>query len=179
MLPLTLTSPDARRSFDTHNIKEVAHRAIAHVRILEDWRRVLPPTLAWNDEDPPATDINVARLRAKYYGSIYVILRPYLRIANHFIDFPPTGANARASHHNSPAPTSGSSSNRNVHLLVDLSEDQRSIIGVAVKCINAAIQSTIAFDRVGAARDSKYVKFDANARTRRLVVTNIFGTMHA
>ncbi|XPS74110.1 hypothetical protein M3J09_006235 [Ascochyta lentis] len=171
---------NARRSFDTHNIKEVAHRATAHVRILEDWRRVLPPTLAWNDEDPPATDINVARLRAKYYGSIYVILRPYLRIANHFIDFPPTGAStARASHHNSPAPTSGSSSNRNVHLLVDLSDDQRSIIGVAVKCINAAIQSTIAFDRVGATPGSKYVKFDANARTRRLVVTNIFGTMHA
>ncbi|KAL1643416.1 hypothetical protein SLS61_009251 [Didymella pomorum] len=170
---------NARRSFDTHNIKEVAHRATAHVRILEDWRRVLPPTLAWNDDDPPATDINVARLRAKYYGSIYVILRPYLRIANHFIDFPPTGANGRASHHNSPAPTSGGSSNRNVHLLVDLSDDQRSIIGVAVKCINAAIQSTIAFDRVGALPGSKYVKFDANARTRRLVVTNIFGTMHA
>ncbi|OSS44328.1 hypothetical protein B5807_11072 [Epicoccum nigrum] len=169
---------NARRSFDTHNIKEVAHRATAHVRILEDWRRVLPPALAWNDDDPPATDINVARLRAKYYGSIYVILRPYLRIANHFIDFPPTGA-ARASHHNSPAPNHGSSSDRNVHLLVDLSDDQRSIIGVAVKCINAAIQSTIAFDRVGAAPDSKYVKFDASARTRRLVVTNIFGTMHA
>lgn len=59
------------------------------MRILEDWRRVLPPTLAWSDDDPPATDINVARLRAKYYGSIYVILRPYLRIANHFIDFLP------------------------------------------------------------------------------------------
>ncbi|KAF2632999.1 hypothetical protein BU25DRAFT_471143, partial [Macroventuria anomochaeta] len=168
---------NARRSFDTHTIKEVAHRATAHVRILEDWRQVLPPTLAWNDDDPPATDINVARLRAKYYGSIYVILRPYLRIANHFIDFPPTGAStARASHF---VPTSDSSSNRNVHLLVDLSDDQRSIIGVAVKCINAAIQSTIAFDRIGAAPDSKYVKFDANARTRRLVVTNIFGTMHA
>ncbi|KAF1351537.1 hypothetical protein EJ07DRAFT_168937 [Lizonia empirigonia] len=170
---------DARRRFDTHNIKEIAHRATTHISILEDWRRVLPPTLAWNDDDPPATDINVARLRAKYYGSIYVILRPYLRVANHFIDFPPTGANARASHYSSPAPTSGGSSNRNVHLLVDLSDDQRSIIGVAAKCINAAIQSTIAFDRVGAAPGSKYVKFDASARTRRLVVTNIFGTMHA
>ena len=126
--------------------------------------------LAWNDDDPPASDINVARLRAKYYGTIYVILRPYLRIANHFIDFPPTDASARASHQNS---------NRNVHLLVNLTDDQRSIIGVAVKCINAAIQSTIAFDRVGALSGSKYVKFDANARTRRLVVTNIFGTLHA
>lgn len=122
--------------------------------------------LAWNDDDPPATDINVARLRGKYYGSIYVILRPYLRIANHFIDFPPTGANARASHHN-------------LQLLEDLSDGQKSIIGIAVKCINAAIQSTIAFDRVGAAPGSNYVKFDANARPRRLVVTNIFGTMHA
>ncbi|KAF1352956.1 hypothetical protein EJ07DRAFT_168669 [Lizonia empirigonia] len=111
---------NARRRFDIHNIKEIAHRATTHISILEDWRRVLPPTLAWNDDDPPATDINVARLH-----------------------------------------------------------DQRSIIGVAAKCINAAIQSTIAFDRVGAAPGSKYVKFDASARTRRLVVTNIFGTMHA
>ncbi|KAJ4345059.1 hypothetical protein N0V95_005968 [Ascochyta clinopodiicola] len=62
---------------------------------------------------------------------------------------------------------------------MDLSEDLKSLMGVAVKCISAAIQSTIAFDRVGAAPDSKYVKFDASARTRRLVVTNIFGTMHA
>ena len=147
---------------------------------MEDWRRVLPRTLFWKDEDPPATDINIARLRAKYYGAIYVILRPYLCIANHSIDFPPIGAStARASYHNSFAQTSGSSSNRNVHLLVDLSDDQKSIIGVAVKCINAAIQSTIAFDRVGAAPERKYVKFDPSARTRRLVVTNIFGTMHA
>lgn len=60
-----------------------------------------------------------------------------------------------------------------------MTDDQRSIVSVAVKCINAAIQSTIAFDHVGAVPGSKYVKFDANARTRRLVVTNIFGTMHA
>ncbi|KAF2625006.1 hypothetical protein BU25DRAFT_373295 [Macroventuria anomochaeta] len=56
---------NARRSFETVNIKEVAQRATVHVCILEDWRQVLPSTLAWNDDDPPATDINVARLRDK------------------------------------------------------------------------------------------------------------------
>lgn len=152
---------------------------MAHVHSLQDWRQVLPPALVWNDDDPPAIDINVARLRAKYYGSIYVNLRPYLHIANQFIDFPPTGAGeARTSHHDSLAPTSGSS-NGHAHLLVDLSDDQNSIVKVAAMCINAAIQSTIAFDRVGAAPESTYNKFDASARTRRLVVTNIFGTMHA
>lgn len=150
------------------------------MRILEDWRRVLPPTLAWDDEDPPATDINVARLRAKYYGSIYVILRAYLCTAFRLFGSSSTRpSTTRASHQISLAPTPDSSSDQTAHLLKDMSEDQKTIIVVADKCINAAIQSTIAFDRVGAAPDSKYVKFDATARTRRLIVTNIFGTMHA
>ncbi len=126
--------------------------------MLERWRRVLPLVLAWNDEDPPATDLNIARLRAKYYGGLYVILRPYLRIA---IDiFEPS------SQQNSPAATA------------DLTEDQRKVIEVACQCIDAAIRSTIAFDRVGAEPDSPYGEF-WSTRTKRLVVTNIFGTLHA
>jgi hypothetical protein len=48
----------------------------------------------------------------------------------------------------------------------------------ACKCINAAVQGTIAFDRVGAPEESPYTKY-RSTRTRRLVLTNIFGTMHA
>jgi hypothetical protein len=142
---------------------------------------VLPSSLAWKDDDPPSTDLNVARLRAKYYGGLYVILRPYLRIANHSIDLPPAGASAAwGPQQNSPTPTADSvptSTSRGVQL-VELSEDQRSVIGIAAQCIHSAIQSTIAFDRVGAHPDSPYEKFKCT-RTRRLVVTNIFGTMHA
>jgi hypothetical protein len=36
---------------------------------------------SWNDGDPPASDLLNARLRAKYYGAAYIILRPYIRHA--------------------------------------------------------------------------------------------------
>lgn len=128
------------------------------MHVLESWRKLLSLELAWNDEDPPATNLNIARLRAKYYGGLYMILRPYLRIAIHTFN--------SLSQQNSLAATA------------DLAEDQRQIIEIACQCIDAAIRSTIAFDRVGADPDSSYEEFKST-RTERLVVTNIFGTLHA
>jgi hypothetical protein len=49
---------------------------------------------------------------------------------------------------------------------------------VACQCIESAIQSTIAFDRVGAPENSPYEGYKATRKTR-LVLTNIFGTLHA
>ena len=62
--------------------------------------------------------------------------------------------------------------------MVDLSEDQHKIIKIACQCINAAIRSTIAFDRVGEEPGSQYQYFQPT-RKKRLIVTNIFGTLHA
>jgi hypothetical protein len=172
---------NGRLSFDTSNIKEVTEHASSHIDLLESWRRVLPPQLAWKDEDPPSTDLNIARVRAKYYGALYMMLRPCLRIATHTIEFPPNAASATySSQHNSPASTRdyvSSPTNRNVQM-VELSEPQRKIIEVACQCIDNAIRSTIAFDRVGAPPDSAYKDYQST-RTRRLVLTNIFGTLHA
>ncbi|KAI5279165.1 hypothetical protein KEM54_004317, partial [Ascosphaera aggregata] len=50
---------------------------------LEEWRQSLPPLLQWNDGDPPSDDINIARMRAKYYGARYIIHRPLLHHALH------------------------------------------------------------------------------------------------
>jgi hypothetical protein len=47
-------------------MKDVGLQAQSIASILKIWRRSLPHNLAWHDEDPPSTDINVARLRAKY-----------------------------------------------------------------------------------------------------------------
>lgn len=166
-----------RKGFDTTNINEVTEHAKSHVNVLESWRRVLPPTLAWADSDPPATDLNIARLRAKYYGGLYMILRPYLRIANHTIELPPASM-SWSSQQNSPAPDAVSTPNSRGMCLVELTESQRKIIAVAAQCIDCAFRSTIAFDRIGAAPDSPYDGFKSTRR-RRLVVTNIFGTLHA
>lgn len=107
-----------------------------------------------------------------------MMLRPYLRIASHNIELPPGHYNTSWSHH-SPAPPGEASTptNRNVHM-VELSEDQRNLIKVASRCIDSAIRSTVAFDRVGADENSEYVNYKST-RTKRLVLTNIFGTLHA
>jgi hypothetical protein len=62
--------------------------------------------------------------------------------------------------------------------MVDLSETQEKIVEVACQCIESAIQSTVAFDRVGAPEDSPYEDYKST-RSTRLVLTNIFGTLHA
>jgi hypothetical protein len=163
------------------NLKDVVKHARSHLNVLESWRRVLPSSLAWKDDDLPSTNLNVARLRAKYYGGLYMILRPYLRIANHSMGLPSIGATTAQSHRqNSPMPTTDSVSaptSRDIQQ-VELSNDQQDVIWIAAKCINSAIQSTIAFDRVGAPDDSPYEKYK-RTRKGRLIVTNIVGTMHA
>jgi hypothetical protein len=50
----------------------------AHSQNLMLWRSSLPETMMWTDEDPPATEINAARMRAKYYSAQYIIHRPEL-----------------------------------------------------------------------------------------------------
>jgi hypothetical protein len=136
---------------------------------------MLSPELAWSDEEFPSTDLNIARVRAKYYGGLYMMLRPYLKLASHILEFPPrtTGASQQSS----PSVYGNSASGRYVQM-VELTDDQHKIIEIACKCINSAIRSTIAFDRVGEESGSTYSYFTPT-RKKRLVVTNVFGTLHA
>ncbi|KAL2358429.1 hypothetical protein BJ546DRAFT_1073683 [Cryomyces antarcticus] len=55
-------------------------------RQLKEWRDSLPSFLKWKDEDPPAREINAARMRAKYYGARYIINRTFLDYALHVMD---------------------------------------------------------------------------------------------
>ncbi|KAH8722858.1 hypothetical protein GQ44DRAFT_711347 [Phaeosphaeriaceae sp. PMI808] len=45
-------------------------------------------------------------------------------------------------------------------------------------CINSAIRSTIAFDRIGGTDSNPYIGYKPT-RAHRLIATNIFGTVHA
>ncbi|OQE64977.1 hypothetical protein PENNAL_c0217G02357, partial [Penicillium nalgiovense] len=36
---------------------------------LDGWRESLPDSMQWDESDPPANEINAARMRAKYYGA--------------------------------------------------------------------------------------------------------------
>jgi hypothetical protein len=174
------------KSFDKTDAKAVAAHTQAHIQLLQEWRDMLPDFLAWNDSGIPSSDLNIARIRAKYYGGLYMMLRPYLRIAAgrewlpaHQSSHQGLHQSTHQFHHSSPTANRESSSNlaKNVQI-AELSNDQRDMISLACLCINSAVQSTIAFDRVGASEDSPYKDYKST-RAHRLIVTNIVGTVHA
>ena len=155
---------------------------------LEEWRETLPPIMRWKDEDPPADDINTARMRAKYYGARYIIHRPLLHHALH----PSSPKDLNPKSVESPASTGSKSqqvspslahSHRASSMVRRSSEmgppgpslstpTQQPIpyknldpkLQEACRiCIDSAIRSTTAFDGIKG----------------RPIVTNIFGTAHA
>lgn len=131
----------------------------AFVAGLAEWRSALPPELKWADDEPLATHINDARLRAKYYGAKYIIHRPFLRYAlDHEIVFDSDTQNA----------VSQALDRKNSVMLPPhtAAQTQKSeILESCKECVEAAMQSTEAFDGI--------------LQKRRLIVTNIFGTAHA
>ena len=133
----------------------------AFMETLRGWREALPPELAWEDSEPPSRDINAARLRGKFYGAKYIIHRTFLRYALEHDLFSDT-------EHPSMG---GSTQDRKNSLMAPpdtAAQIQRNEILKSCKtCIEAARQSTIAFDGIIYEPD------------RRFIVTNIFGTAHA
>jgi hypothetical protein len=143
-----------QRESEVADLAKVAKAAGTHRDMLKSWRMILLEELRWNDDDPPSTDLNIARLRAKFYGGQYMILRPFLFMAIHSEPkFHPEHPNR-------------------------LIDDHEGLLAVTAECIDSAIQSTIAFDRVGCDPDSSYKKYE-DIPEDRLIVTNIFGTLHA
>ncbi|KAJ9319696.1 transcriptional regulator family: Fungal Specific TF [Paecilomyces variotii] len=158
---------------------------------LELWRKSLPEIMRWKDSDPPSSDINTARMRAKYYGARYIIHRPLLYHALHYADFKegsavdsPTGSavmSGSRSQQVSPSMTHSQRATSMARWSSDMGPPGRhpltnpawpccpfkqlpKKLQLACKiCIDSAIQSTEAFDGIQG----------------RPVITNIFGTAHA
>jgi len=127
----------------------------AFMETLRGWRKALPPELEWDDSHDPSTDINAARLRGKFYGAKYIIHRPFLRYAlenGFFVDT------------DSPTIISQPQGRRG-GVMRPPDTAAQEILKSCETCIEAARQSTIAFDGI--------------LSHRRLIVTNIFGTAHA
>lgn len=131
--------------------------------MLEQWRSVLPEQLRWDDAEDPAEDINDARLRAKFYGAQYIIHRPFLRLT---LDREVPIEDAKSPRNSTFTPLDERRTEPMAPPGADLGLDvPADILRSARICVGAAMQSTIAFDKI--------------IRDRRLVVTNIFGTAHA
>jgi hypothetical protein len=159
---------------------------------LDMWRRSLPEAMKWEDSEPPANDIIIARLRAKYYGAAYIIHRPLLYYALHDM-CPPQGLPAATE---SPQYSSSQPTSQSQQVSPPVSQTRQSTgmsrwssdMGMTGRpgdvnnwststfetlpkhvqrscrvCIESAIQSTTAFDGIEG----------------RPIVTNIFGTAHA
>ncbi|KAH8695960.1 hypothetical protein BGW36DRAFT_427991 [Talaromyces proteolyticus] len=156
---------------------------------LDFWRKSLPEHMKWDDEDDPSPDINIARLRAKYYGARYIIYRPLLHYAlhqsgetedisaqtNHQSPDQPEAKIESQSSFTSHTPQSSSMTrwhsdvgasgphDDSIHRTVEWDELPQPIQQACIICVNAAMKSTTAFDGVKG----------------RPIVTNIFGTAHA
>lgn len=157
---------------------------------LDFWRKSLPDHMNWSEDDPPSSDINVARLRAKYYGARYIIYRPLLHYALHAlhpqIDLEESQKISQSPGHSgskseqassfstqtpqAPSMTRWSSDtglsgehNDDIHRTVDWDGLPPSIQHACQTCVNAAIRSTQAFHGIKG----------------RPIITGIFGTAHA
>jgi len=129
---------------------------------LQSWRKLPSPTPGanWDDDEPPASDILAARLRAKFYGAQYISTRPYLDYAIHVMQDVKRGISLDR------ITVDGAGATRPSELALFRAIANMSFHKVQEKartCIKAAINSTISLDRV----------------PDRLVVTNIMGTAHA
>ena len=124
---------------------------------LTRWRNILPGKLQWEDDEEPSTEINDARLRAKYYGAVYIVHRPFLRQVLDHEMWPLENQSPQSDSHPGPMPPPAR-----------WGVDEKARIDVlqsAKICVGAAMRSTIAFDKI--------------IERKRLIVTNIFGTAHA
>jgi hypothetical protein len=143
-------------------LKAVREMLLGHNQILTEWRDSLPLHLQWKDNEPSATNILSARLRGKYYGARYVISRPFLDYALHIM--PHVNKNKMNIEKAAMDAYGNPRDEADVHLFKAIQQMGDNAIWKAVReCIQAAMDSTIAFDGIDG----------------RLIVTNIHGTAHA
>jgi hypothetical protein len=94
------------------------------------------------------------------------MLRPCLELATNSIEFPRSiGSFHRNDHEISPVTTTRTTR-------------RDEIVTFANQCIESTIQSTIAFDRVSAPENRLYEGYKSTCTTR-LILPNLFGTLHA
>jgi hypothetical protein len=139
----------------------------------------------WSDGDTPAQELLSARLRAKYYGGEYIILRPYIYNALKWQEDilrrpePPFDCPAWLQEHKRSEKLASTNTDAfedidlpRAEITVALFESNPAIaeqfLWCCKRCIDAAVYSTWAFDGVADPKDGQ-----------RPRVTNIHGTATA
>lgn len=126
---------------------------------------IFAPNLQWNEDDPPATEILHARLRAKYYGAQVITYRHFvLKILEQ----------SAARHSTRQGEAISGEFREGIQGVPKINAYAKTIDEVhgkvhdyAKNCIGALIKSTEAFHGLG------------DPGEKRLIVTNVWGTAHA
>lgn len=132
---------------------------------IHEWREILSHPISWDDHNHLTSDILDARLRAKYYGTVYIINRPLLEYALHKMsgEVPDEVQKAMRAYRDAPLQSSKT---------MQPETSEMEIYRACVDCIEAAKRSTTAFDGI--------ILDPVTGELRnRLIVTNIVGTAHA
>lgn len=137
---------------DEELLEYLTNTANCQINILENWRSALPSHLAWEHKELPSTDLLRASLRAEYYSGTSKLLRPYLEIMRDCECFSAT----------MDKPSAG----------------QQGLIGVIHSWVQAAVASTIAFDRIGAGTESAYETFQSTNNSP-VMLSNPVESLHA
>ncbi|PKS07675.1 hypothetical protein jhhlp_006283 [Lomentospora prolificans] len=114
------------------------------------------PMYRFNEDDPPATDILSARLRAKYWGAQVITYRPCIKQIldrSHELRSEPDPSLLYAPYEELP-----------LHIVQKVQEIPTEVWAHARKGIRSLIESTQAFHGLG---------------DKRPIITNVFGTAHA
>ncbi|KAI5807562.1 hypothetical protein DFH27DRAFT_546792 [Peziza echinospora] len=151
---------------------------------LERWKNTLPMDLRWNESDEPSSDINAARLRAKYFGARYIIHRPFVyQVVHGYLmsgslnynngspsmsvsevggsrEATPAGRRLNGTDDGKAPPTTSVSASS------PSSSPDQSLEASCRKCLEAAVHSTTAFHAF-------------SPSNHRPIITNVFGTAHA
>lgn len=166
---------EQQKESDKHNKRPQLSLMDVLYNNLNSWRTMLNDW-DWDEDDHQSESINVARMRAKYYGAKYIIHRPALFHALRMVGPPPTPGSkysdspepgvafqSPVQHGYSPFPVGRRNSEMGPPGRTASVKLEDGIIEAAKMCVEAAVRSTTSFDKV----------------PRRLIITNIFGTAHA
>lgn len=138
--------------FDKHQPSKSVQVASMLINYFKQWRKNLPDTVTWTDEEPPSHDLRKAVLRAGYSLYLHVSLRPFLEVAYDTIDRTP--------------------------IMNVLSGLLKQVVEVVREWVASTVHIIIAFDRVGTAPDSPYEGY-RSTRTSPFCLNNVVSTLHA
>ncbi|KAF6814530.1 hypothetical protein CMUS01_12632 [Colletotrichum musicola] len=162
----TLYKPDPPGQEPPHPIDKFT-KAMDIQRGLQSFQWI-PPEYHFTEDDPPATNLNEARLRAKYWGTQTLIYRQILKLV---LDI---GVRTRKQDEGT-TPTSDTAGG----LGVFSHGDARSFIGHSVTTSDELGPQVEEYTKAGLKAFIRSTEAFHGVDSKRLLVTNIFGTAHA